>query len=207
MKSSSGSLKRKRAVESFKTAAECIGPIEKDMSVFAITRGQFSMIDAIMHVIDCVGVVRVSVWTWVIADYELQQFERLRDDGRVTDALLVCDRMSKKRDESIIKNWRSRFGADSVRYVMNHAKIATVESDKYRVLLRGSMNLNHNPRFEQLDVTEGGPDFDLVKRIELELPVLDDDCSRSEIVAASRVDEAFDKNSLSVFTGVKLWKI
>ncbi len=34
------------------------------------------------------------------------------------------------------------------------------------------MNLNWNPRFEQLDITEGGGDFDLVERIRSELPVL-----------------------------------
>ena len=39
----------KRAVESFESAAATIGPIEKDMSLFAITRGQFSMLDAILH--------------------------------------------------------------------------------------------------------------------------------------------------------------
>ena len=34
------------------------------------------------------------------------------------------------------------------------------------------MNLNFNPRFEQFDLTEGGEDFDLVERLESELPVL-----------------------------------
>ena len=46
MISSSRSTRRKRAVESFGSAADCIGTIEKDMSLFAITRGQFSMLDA-----------------------------------------------------------------------------------------------------------------------------------------------------------------
>lgn len=38
--------RRTHAVNSFKTAAECIGPAHKGMSLFAVTRGQFSMIDA-----------------------------------------------------------------------------------------------------------------------------------------------------------------
>jgi len=42
-------------------------------------------------------------------------------------------------------------------------KIALVESASgYRCLLRGSMNLNFNPRFEAIRPNEGGPDFDLV---------------------------------------------
>ena len=34
-------MKRRRVVEGFTCAAETIGPIEKEMSLFAITRGQF----------------------------------------------------------------------------------------------------------------------------------------------------------------------
>ena len=42
---SSIAVRRKRAVESFKTAADCIGTIEEGAALFAITRGQFSMIE------------------------------------------------------------------------------------------------------------------------------------------------------------------
>lgn len=43
------SARRKRAVESFKSATDCIGPLEPGISLFAITRGQFSMIDDRCH--------------------------------------------------------------------------------------------------------------------------------------------------------------
>ena len=67
------------------------------------------------------------------------------------------------------------------------------------------MNLNMNPRFEQFDLTEGGPDFDLVKEIEDELPVLPDDCSGADAYKASKVAGAFNPEQLSLFTGVKVW--
>jgi hypothetical protein len=95
--------------------------------------------------------------------------------------------------------------AESVRYVVNHAKIATVEAANFRVLLRGSMNLNFNPRFEQFDITEGGPDFELVKRIEAELPVRADDCPGAEAFAASKVAAAFPGETLELFGRVKVW--
>ena len=60
-------MQRKRVVESFESAASTIGPIEKDMSLFCITRGQFSMIDAIYHCIDSIGPANVSIWTWTVA--------------------------------------------------------------------------------------------------------------------------------------------
>jgi hypothetical protein len=75
-------MRRKRVVESFENAAKCIGPIEKDMSLFAITRGQFSMIDAIFHVLHEARTAAISVWTstvasccsiWLMASFERAQ--------------------------------------------------------------------------------------------------------------------------------------
>lgn len=166
MASSSASSRRKTAKESFKTASDCIGEIHKDMSVFAITRGQFSMIDAITHVIESVGDCKISLWTWTIADYEIDVINNLQKNGKIKDALLLIDRRAQSINNHLIQKWKSNYGVKSVKYIVNHAKIATVESidGDFKVLLRGSMNLNHNARFEQLDVTEGGLDFELVKK-------------------------------------------
>jgi len=204
-RASSAAGRRSRAVESFRNAADTIGPVHAGMSVFAITRGQFSMIDAISHVLDAVGRARVSVWTWTIAEYEVTVFEGLRNDGRIADGLLVIDGGAREKNAHLIRAWGSTFGRGSVRYVRNHSKIATVEGAGLRVLLRGSMNLNLNPRFEQLDVTEGGADFELVRRIESELPVLEDDCTGQEVYQASQLGEAFGSDALEVFRGVKVW--
>lgn len=204
-RASSVAGRRLRAVESFRSAADCIGPVEPGMSVFAVTRGQFSMIDAISHVLDELGPSRISLWTWTIAEYEVVVFTEMMRDARLEDALLVIDGGARNKNHALIAQWKANFGAESVRYVTNHAKIATVEGGGLRVLLRGSMNLNYNPRFEQLDVTEGGPDFDLVRSIEAELPVLEDDASNGDVYAASRVSAAFDKEKLEVFSQVKRW--
>lgn len=203
--SSSPSARRARAVESFKTAAECIGPVQPGMALFAITRGQFSMLDAVLHVLDQVGPASLSLWTWTIADYEIKNFTELARDGRILAGKLVIDEGARAKNSPLIRAWQSRFGADSVRYVLNHAKIATVETAARKVLLRGSMNLNFNPRFEQLDVTEGGPDFDLVRQIEGELPCLADNSTCAEAYKASRVSEAFAVETLDIFKGVKKW--
>jgi hypothetical protein len=67
------------------------------------------------------------------------------------------------------------------------------------------MNLNFNPRFEQFDVTEGGPDFDLVRKVESELPVLPDNVSGEEVYKASRVSAAFESQQLDAFKGIRTW--
>lgn len=197
--------RRKTAQESFKTAAETIGTIEPGHALFAITRGQFSMIDAILVCLDQSGPAAISVWTWTIAEYEIECFERLRIDKRITAGTMVIDKSARTKNMGLIAQWKSTFGPDSVRYVVNHAKIATVQSEKFKILLRGSMNLNFNPRFEQFDLTEGCQGFDLVKRIESELPILADNASGKEIYAASKLTDAWSESDLEIFQGIKIW--
>lgn len=202
------SVAGRRAVarESFKSAAECIGPIEPGMSLFAVTRGQWSMIDAILHTLDQVGPAKLSLWTWTVAEYEVEVLTRLRLDRRITAGRLVIEYAARVKNAPIIDDWQRTFGDDSVRYVRNHAKIARIESESgLRLLLRGSMNLNFNPRFEQFDMTEGGPDFDLVTEIEEELPILPPSATCNEIFTASKLTAAFPAETLELFGATKVW--
>ena len=58
---------------------------------------------------------------------------------------------------------KKQFEHSSVRSLMNQTKIATVEAASgLKFLVRGSINFDFNPRFEQFDITEGGHEFDLV---------------------------------------------
>ena len=202
---SARATRRVRAVESFRRAGDCIGEITEGSSIFAITSGQWSMIDAVMYCLDSVGPAELSVWTWTVAEYEIECMERLMRDGAITKGTLIIDHGARNKNIGIIRQWRSMFGAESVRYVVNHAKIATIKSDKFKLLLRGSMNLNHNPRFENFDLTEGGRDYDLVRSIEGDLPVLPDNCSGADAYASSRVSAAFEPEQLAMFKGVKVW--
>ena len=205
MQKGAASLRRKRSIESFKTATECIGRIEPGMAFFAITRGQFSMIDAILACLEQTGPAAVSLWTWTVAEYEIECMERLRLDSRISKGLLVIDHAARTKNMGLIRQWKASFGRESVRYVRNHAKIATIETEQYRLLLRGSMNLNFNPRFEQFDLTEGGADFDLVREIEDELPLLPDSAPYEDVYRASKISAAFSPDQLQMFGGLKTW--
>ncbi len=207
MRRASVAARRMNAVECFGNVRDCIGPIKKGISVFAITRGQWSMIDAILYCLDQVGPSKTSFWTWTVAEYEVEVLGRMRRDKNITEGRMIIDYGARNRNAAIIREWQDTFGPESVRYVVNHAKMATIESESgYKLLLRGSMNLNFNPRFEQFDITEGGADFDLVRRIEDELPILDNDCSGSEAFVASKCGQAFDKETLKLFVKPRVWK-
>jgi len=201
----SASERRARAEESFGSAAQCVGAVEHGMALFALTRGQFSMLDILVHVMSQVGKCSVSVWTWAVAEYEVQCFEAFMQNKQIEAGTMVIDLAGAKRSTSILKDWRAAFGDRSIRVCKNHAKIATVETPEFRVLVRGSMNLNFNPRFEQFDITEGGPDFDLVRKIETGLPVLEEPLTNAKADAASSLGLAFEAKTLQMFEGVKVW--
>ena len=89
-------------------ASTAIGPVVPGMALFAVTRGQWSMIDAILHVLDQVGPSAVSLWTWTVAEYEVQVLGRLRDDGRVTGGRLIIDAGARGKNAGIIRDWRAK---------------------------------------------------------------------------------------------------
>jgi len=163
------------------------------------------MIDAVLACLDQSGPAEISLWTWTVAEYEIECLERLRIDKRLTGGTLIIDGGARNKNAGLIRQWKSTFGPESVRYVINHSKMATILSKDFKLLLRGSMNLNFNPRFEQFDLTEGGADFDLVKRLESELPVLEDNAPGKEVYKASNVSAAFSPEQLHLFSGVKVW--
>ena len=197
--------RRARAVESFGSAADCVGPIEPGMSLFAVTRGQFSMLDIVAHCIREVGPCHVSCWTWAIAEYEIQCFEAFMHNKEIVGGRLIIDRAGAKRSHGLLADWKTNFGPESVRVCKNHAKICRIETSEVRLLIRGSMNLNFNPRFEQFDITEGGPDYDLVNKLESELPVLEEPLTNMKADNASRLGNAYEAAELALFDGVQVW--
>ncbi|WP_302118073.1 hypothetical protein [Allorhodopirellula heiligendammensis] len=118
----------------------------------------------------------------------------------------MIDRSAEQRNPGLIQRWRETYGEGSVKVCASHAKIATIENADWKLLCRGSMNLNYNPRFEQMDITEGGEDFDLVKRVEEELPTLPPMCSSSDSRIASKLDFAFEMTELKPLESMKTWQ-
>lgn len=199
-------IKRHRSVvESFGSASGAIGRIESGMSLFAITRGQFSMLDCVLHCLAEIGEASVSVWTWAIADHDVEAMCGLMARSEIRGGRLILDASADKRSPEMVNKWRDRFGDGSVKVCKNHAKIARIWNDDFRLLLRGSMNFNYNPRFEQLDISEGGPEFSLVESIEAELPVLPRHYDNHQVESASKLNRAYEYSSLHAFDGLKTW--
>ncbi|MBN8956893.1 MAG: hypothetical protein J0H17_10015 [Rhizobiales bacterium] len=122
--------------------------------MFGLTKGQFSLIDLAAAALEHTGPAAVSVWTWCIADYEVQAFSAFMGDGRITSLRVVMDWAGAQRDMPLVGELQEKYGADCIRVTKTHAKIVTAVNAEWSVTIRGSMNLNANPRFEQFDVSD-----------------------------------------------------
>lgn len=198
-----------RAEQGWRAAAEVIGPLQPDTALCVLTRGQISMIDAIREVVQQLAAqgrpVEASVWTWCIAEYEVEAFEWFLSSCGLAAARLVIDRSAEQRNAALIARWRTVYGADAVRVCLNHAKVATVSNGQLRVALRGSMNLNYNPRCEQFDLSVNDGVYELFRQVEDELPVLAPMATWADAAAASGVQAAFSAEQLGIFSGVTTW--
>ena len=151
-------------------AVEALSDFGRGAHVFGVNKGQFSAIDLCSAVLELTGPADVSVWTWCIADYEVQAVTAFLGDGRIQNFRLVMDWAGAQRDMPLVGEMQARFGLDCLRVTKTHAKLVTVATpDGWRIVVRGSMNLNANKRFEQFDVCDDPAIYSVVRDLEDEL--------------------------------------
>lgn len=126
----------------------------KSCEVDVATGGQFSIVDAIEAVLTYTGRADVTLATWTAAQFDLSQIENQLVHGDIGSLRLILDKSFVNRQPAFIKRIIERFGVGSVRVARTHAKFAVVQNDEWHVVVRTSMNLNHNARMEYLQVTE-----------------------------------------------------
>lgn len=135
-------------------AAEAIGKIERGSDVFVLTYGQFSLIDALMAILDQVGPADVSISTWTAADAHLERTAALLASANIRSFRMIVDRSFPTRQPGYCHHMLELFGEDAIRLIRTHAKFMLIRSDTHDVVCRTSMNLNENPRLENIEVSE-----------------------------------------------------
>ncbi len=144
---------RKR-VSKIANAADTLAGFGHGTEVDVLTFGQFSIIDAIEAVLDITGPASVTLATWTAAEFDLSQIEAQLLRARITDLRLIIDRSFVSRQPRFVGLIHDRFGADSVRSTRTHAKFVVIHNVEWSVVIRTSMNLNHNPRLEYMQVVD-----------------------------------------------------
>jgi len=136
------------------TAKQAIGIIEKNTDTFILTYGQFSLIDALMVILDQTGPAHVAISTWTAAHAHLDKSQELMENSEILSLKMIVDRSFKTRQPGYFAHMIKLFGVDCVREMRTHAKFITVRNDKFKIVARTSMNLNENPRLENIEISE-----------------------------------------------------
>jgi hypothetical protein len=117
-----------------------------------LTRGQFSLIDLIESTLAITGTAELAISTWTAANTDISTTLALVASGRITAARWLVDLTFVRRCPQLVARIRDTFGRDAIRVTRNHAKFCVMTNDQWDVVLRTSMNLNHNPRLEDFTI-------------------------------------------------------
>jgi len=92
--------------------------------------------------------------TWTIASSDADRVALFLGDGSLRSFRLVIDRSFPARWPQVCGGIQERFGREAIRMMRTHAKFAIVRNEEWAITIRGSMNLNPNPRCEQFDLDD-----------------------------------------------------
>lgn len=147
---------RTRVIRAAKSAqaAEAIGELTPGCEIFCFTFGQFSLIDAICELVRQVGPCDVTLSTWTAADADLRRAEALIRESAIKRMRFIVDRSFLTRMPHYCQAMRELFGDPCIRTARSHAKFATITSDRWNLAIRTSMNMNHNARLENIEISD-----------------------------------------------------
>lgn len=135
------------------SATEAVAELERDgMELFGLTRGQFSLADLLVAILDKTGPASLSISTWTAAAADIQRMMELLESGKISSCRWLVDQTFVRRVPALAAQIRKLFGDDAIRVTKTHAKFCTVVNDGWQVAIRSSMNLNQNPRLESFQV-------------------------------------------------------
>lgn len=114
------------------------------------TNGEFSLLDAILVLLERTGPADVAVSTWSAGLYDLEVANRFLSTGLIKSFRLVLD--VSFRNNAGSKGYAASlldiFGEDCIRTTRTHAKFVTITNDEHQLSISSTANLNENKRLE-----------------------------------------------------------
>lgn len=138
----------------YQTAIECLGTIEPGCRIFGFTKGQFSLIDLIQAILSQVGASNVTLSTWTTGIRDAENAKFMLDKNQIKSLKILTDRSFPSRQPKYAQALVQLFGEGAISCTRTHAKFAVIQNENFNIVIRSSMNLNKNPRFEQFDIDD-----------------------------------------------------
>lgn len=156
-------------------AADALGPIEPGIELYALCKGDYSLVDIVEHCLNATGPADVTISTWTAAGADLEFALGFVLDGRIRSSRWVVDFSFPQRQPAYFALLVDRFGAGSVRATANHAKFVMIRNESWNLVLRTSMNLNLNKRLESIEISDHAEMAEYLTDVVGELFALDGD--------------------------------
>ena len=147
------------------TAAGVIGDLSPGFEMFGFTKGQFCCINILEHVLNQTGPADVVVCTWSAASGDIRAAHQMLALNKIKSLRFIVDYSFKSRKPKFCDELIDKFGGDAIRVTSIHAKFMMVRSDTYNLVIRTSMNLNFNPRFENFEISDDKNMYDFLDGI------------------------------------------
>ena len=152
-------LNRKEAAKHF------LEPLFRGVSRFGFSKGHFSLIDIIDELFTLLPGGHFTLSTWTAARANLGRLQGIIESRPVASFRLLIDSTFQSRQPALLHALRGTYGKDSIRITKNHAKFLLYSWQDYRLVIRTSMNLNHNPRFENIDLCDNPDLFNFIETL------------------------------------------
>tara|TARA_Y100001938_G_scaffold79633_1_gene110021 strand:- start:869 stop:1531 length:663 start_codon:yes stop_codon:yes gene_type:complete len=161
------STHRREMVKLFRkqSAADFLGQVEPGFHRFGFSKGQFSLVDLIAAILPQVGPVHLGLSTWTVAKADLGELQAMLTPKTMLSVRFLLDISFQRRQPALIQHIRQTFGDDSIRVTKNHAKFLLFGNDNYKISVRTSMNLNFNPRLEDVEIKDDAKLYDFIDSI------------------------------------------
>lgn len=181
----------------YQYAFDAVRNFKKDCRLIGLTKGQFSLVDLMVAVIDRIGDCDVILSTWSAGLRDAEVLRSLIETKRVTGFAMLVDRSFSSRHTNYAEAIERKFGKGAIRTTNTHAKFVLLKNKEYSVTIKTSMNLNHNPRFETFDIDECEQIYSFFKSHVDELfEMMPQGFTESRAI----VNPAFDKTLKDTFT-------
>lgn len=135
-------------------AREVIGELDHGCELFLFSRGQWSLMDLILAVLEQVGGCTMTVQTWTAAIADLEMAYRLVESDAIRDMRWIVDRSFVTRQPEYCQHLVDRFGYGCIRVLRTHAKFIMLRNDDWNIVIRTSANLNQNRRMENYEISD-----------------------------------------------------
>lgn len=135
-------------------ARDALADFGRGLETYCLTFGQFSLMDALEAVLEKTGPADVAISTWTAGNADLSRSAEQLRCGNIRSLRFVADCSFGQRQPGYLAELVRLFGEGAIRTTRTHAKFAVITNDEWSVAVRTSMNLNENPRLENIEVSD-----------------------------------------------------